>query len=257
MIEIENLTHLFDKKTASQQFEPACGAGRSLRLSRTEWGGEKHDGQDSDGNDSPPHRAARASAAWMSKSSPWKSNGGSVTSRNREPCTRTCRRASTLDLVASLHHLDPKQAGTRSDELLDIFDMLPEKNNRMTQFSKGMKQKVLLTSALLTKPDVLFLDEPLNGSRRQRRRPPSRNSSNIWPPRARRFSSALISWKWSSATCTRIAIVDKGIKTAEGTVPDILASTECGSLEDAFRKLTGVREVGEVTADFLSALERV
>jgi ABC-2 type transport system ATP-binding protein len=34
---------------------------------------------------------------------------------------------------------------------------------RMTEFSKGMKQKVVLSSALITKPDVLFLDEPLNG----------------------------------------------------------------------------------------------
>jgi ABC-2 type transport system ATP-binding protein len=66
--------------------------------------------------------------------------------------------AEYLELVACLHHLDPRTAKTRMDELLDLFGILDVKHQRMTEFSKGMKQKVLVSAALIHKPDVLFLE---------------------------------------------------------------------------------------------------
>jgi len=68
-----------------------------------------------------------------------------------------------LELVACLHHLDHSAAVARREELLELFGILDVRRQRMTEFSKGMKQKVLISAALIHKPEVLFLDEPLNG----------------------------------------------------------------------------------------------
>ena len=68
-----------------------------------------------------------------------------------------------LELMSCLYHLDPKSARSRREELLDLFGLLEVKDQRMTEFSKGMKQKIVIAAALMHRPDVLFLDEPLDG----------------------------------------------------------------------------------------------
>jgi len=57
--------------------------------------------------------------------------------------------------------------------------------------------------------------------------------------------------------CTRIFIIDKGRYVTDGTAQKIREETGSATLDEAFGKLTGVRDVGKVTADFLAALERV
>ena len=68
-----------------------------------------------------------------------------------------------LELVACLHHLEPKTAAARRNELLELFGLGEAQNQRMTEYSKGMRQKVVIAAALLHRPDVLFLDEPFDG----------------------------------------------------------------------------------------------
>src|SRR5262245_22263113 len=52
--------------------------------------------------------------------------------------------AEYLELVACLHHINPSSSAARSDELLGLFGLLGVRNQRMTEFSKGMKQKVVI-----------------------------------------------------------------------------------------------------------------
>src|SRR4051812_18243583 len=52
-----------------------------------------------------------------------------------------------LDLVASLHHLPTAATRTRIEELLTRFDLSAAMDQRLSEFSKGMKQKVLIASA--------------------------------------------------------------------------------------------------------------
>src|SRR5437868_2441539 len=66
-----------------------------------------------------------------------------------------------LELIASLYHLPKESAAHRIEEMLDRFDLAQAIDQRLSEFSKGMKQKVLIASALMHRPDVLFLDEPL------------------------------------------------------------------------------------------------
>ena len=161
-----------------------------------------------------------------------------------------------LEMVAALHHLDPSAAGARREELLTLFGILDVRHKRMTGFSKGMKQKVLLSAALIHRPDVLFLDEPLNGL--------DANAAMIVKELLKRLAAQGKTILFCShilevveRICTRILVIDKGHRVVEGTVPEICGQTGSTTLEDAFRKLTGLRDAGQVTAEFLAALDKV
>ena len=55
--------------------------------------------------------------------------------------------------------------------------------------------------------------------------------------------------------CTRIVIIAQGRRIIEGAPGQIAAETGTDSLEQAFARLTGVRDAGDVTRDLLHALE--
>ncbi len=164
--------------------------------------------------------------------------------------------AEYLDLVSNLHHLDPGTAAARVEELLDLFGILAEKHQRMTEFSKGMKQKVIISAALINKPDVLFLDEPLSGL--------DANAAMIFKELLKKLAAQGKTIFFSShilevveRICTRIVIINEGKQIIEGTTGEISSITGCPTLEEAFCKLTGVRDAKQSTTDFLAALERV
>jgi ABC-2 type transport system ATP-binding protein len=161
-----------------------------------------------------------------------------------------------LELMACLYHLDPRTAKARRAELLELFGLASVSTQRMTEFSKGMKQKVVIASALMHRPEVLFLDEPLDGL--------DANAAMVVKELLKRLAEQGRTILFCShilevveRICTRIVIINNGRRIAEGTPASIAAETGTTSLETAFSHLTGVRDVGQVTSDFLAALERV
>ncbi len=161
-----------------------------------------------------------------------------------------------LELIGCLYHLDTKSARTRREELLDLFGLSGVSHQRMSEFSKGMKQKVVIAAALIHKPDVLFLDEPLDGL--------DANAAMIVKELLKKLAAQGKTILFCShilevveRICTRIVIINDGRQIAEGTSAAIAQQVGATSLEDAFSRLTGVRDVGQVTTDFLAALERV
>ena len=164
--------------------------------------------------------------------------------------------AEYLELVACLHHLDRKTAATRSGELLELFGLTAEQHQRMTEFSKGMRQKVLIASALVHRPEVLFLDEPLDGL--------DANAAMIVKELLKQLAAQGKTILFCShildvveRICSRIVIINEGQQIADGTAQDICGSTGATTLEGAFSHLTGIRDVARVASDFLAALERV
>ncbi len=67
--------------------------------------------------------------------------------------------ADNLDFFRRLHGKDKKAV----DEVLRLVGMEEHRNKKVKNFSKGMKQKIMIARALVNDPDVLFLDEPTSG----------------------------------------------------------------------------------------------
>jgi len=68
-----------------------------------------------------------------------------------------------LDMVGRLYHLGARQSRTRARELIDLFDLTEAQNRPVKGFSGGMRRRIDLAGALVTRPEVLFLDEPTTG----------------------------------------------------------------------------------------------
>jgi len=160
-----------------------------------------------------------------------------------------------LELIGCLHHLEPATSSTRREELLEVFSLTADRHQRLKEFSKGMRQKVVIAAALIHKPDVLILDEPLDGI--------DANTALVVKELLRKLAAQGKTILFSShilevveRVTTRIFVIDKGRHVIDGTADDIRRRTGTASLDEAFGKLTGVRDAGLVTADFLAALDR-
>lgn len=64
-----------------------------------------------------------------------------------------------LQFVANIHHVPHEKV----NEIIDLVGISPEKSKKISQLSKGYKQRVGLAQAIIHSPDVLILDEPTNG----------------------------------------------------------------------------------------------
>jgi ABC-2 type transport system ATP-binding protein len=160
-----------------------------------------------------------------------------------------------LALVAALHQLDAAAASARSGELLEVFGLADAADQRLSDYSKGMKQKVLLAAALLHRPDVLLLDESLNGL--------DANSVHLVKEVLRGLAAQGKTILFCShlldvveRMCTRILVIAAGQRVAEGTAADIVAAAQVETLDRAFERLTGASSAERAAADLLAALER-
>jgi ABC-2 type transport system ATP-binding protein len=68
-----------------------------------------------------------------------------------------------LTMVGQLRNLPAKQTADCIDGLLRLFSLHRDRHTAIAAYSKGMRQKVLLSAALLHNPDLLLLDEPFSG----------------------------------------------------------------------------------------------
>ena len=131
----------------------------------------------------------------------------------------------------------------RRDALIAQVGLEEAANRPLRKFSKGMLQRIGLAQALLHRPKFLVLDEPMSGLD-----PIGRKffADLIYDLNQRgitiMFSSHILSDV--ERLCHRVAIMNKGHKVAEGTIPDLLAEDGMASLEDLF-----VRHAVEVNTD--------
>ena len=160
-----------------------------------------------------------------------------------------------LEMVACLHHVDPATTEARANEFLELFGLQDVSTHQMVEFSKGMKQKVVLSAALIHRPEVIFFDEPLNGL--------DAGAATIVKELVRKLAAQGKTILFCShilevveRMCTRIVIIDHGQQLMSGTPAEIASATGTTSLEAAFNELTGVRDVERLTSEFLTALDR-
>src|SRR3954468_16889560 len=121
-----------------------------------------------------------------------------------------------LVMFGRLFDLSPADARRRADELLERFDLADAANRPARTYSGGMRRRLDLASSLLTRPRMLFLDEPTTGLD-----PRSRNQ--IWTivrELVREGTTLLLTTQYleeADELADRIAVIDHGRVIAEGT----------------------------------------
>jgi ABC-2 type transport system ATP-binding protein len=68
-----------------------------------------------------------------------------------------------LEFIGAMYGLEPGQTKSRTDELIEFFDLTDDEDRTINTFSTGMKKKTSLAAAIIHAPSLLILDEPLEG----------------------------------------------------------------------------------------------
>lgn len=152
-----------------------------------------------------------------------------------------------VSFVASLYGVDPAQSAADAEPLYQGFDLADKADELCKAYSHGMKKKAHIIAVLVTRPRVLFLDEPTTGL----------------DPRSARFLKDLLReycdeggtafltthiLDVAERICDRIGIIDGGSLLAEGTMAELRAPGAAESLEDIFLRLTEDEPAGSTGA---------
>jgi ABC-2 type transport system ATP-binding protein len=145
-----------------------------------------------------------------------------------------------LRFAAALYGHQGAVVERRIDELLELFDLTPWKNELTESYSHGMRQKLIISGALVHKPEVIVVDEPMVGLDPKS----ARLLKDLFRQFVDRGGTVLMSthtMEVAEVMCDRIAIVYHGKIAAQGTMEDLRRQTASGdaTLEDLFLRLTG------------------
>jgi ABC-2 type transport system ATP-binding protein len=152
-----------------------------------------------------------------------------------------------LLLVASLYRMPKEISIQRAEMLMEMFGLADRADELLEGFSHGMRQKVVLSSALIHQPQVILLDEPTVGLD-----PASaRLLKDILLELAKQGVAVFISThilEIAERMCHRVGILKGGKMIAQGSPEELRQSTGHAreSLEDIFLELTGGHENDEL-----------
>ena len=153
-----------------------------------------------------------------------------------------------LEFMGALYDVPSDTLSERIDDLLKLFGLYGRRDHLLEGYSRGMKQKILIASAMIHDPPILFFDEP----------------TSMLDPRAALMVKDLIKKLADSARktificshilpvveelCDRIGIISQGRLIALGTIDEIITQTKTKTLEEAFIAITGGVEEKELLA---------
>ena len=158
-----------------------------------------------------------------------------------------------LELMGRLQDVPEESLQLRIGRLLEQFQLTGY--SRLDEYSKGMRQKVLLSAALLHNPDIVMLDEPLSGL--------DVNTGLMVRDLVAALAADGKAILYSShvldiveRVCDRVLIIHEGRLIADGSLESLKESTQSGSLEDVFRQLTRVDETISGVSEIIESLRQ-
>jgi ABC-2 type transport system ATP-binding protein len=157
-----------------------------------------------------------------------------------------------LTFVGKMYHMDDRLIEERSQKMLDSFGLLGNMDQRMDSFSKGMRQKVLITSGLLHNPSIVIMDEPLSGLDanavimvKEMLQVLKQEGKTIF------YCSHMMDVV--EKVSDRIVLINQGKIIADGTISDLKQGGD-ESLEQIFSRLTASGNLMERADSFANAL---
>ena len=148
-----------------------------------------------------------------------------------------------LEYTAALWDIPGAEARAQAQSLLAQLGLAERAGDRLEGFSRGMKQKVALAAALLHRPSLLMLDEPLTGLDATA----ARTVKDMLQQFVAAGGTVLLTThilEVAERLAQRIGIIHRGRLCAEGTLDELRAQTGLpgATLEDVFLKLVGTTE---------------
>jgi len=144
-----------------------------------------------------------------------------------------------LLFAARMHRIERDEARRRTEELLEFLSLADERSKLVVDYSLGMRKKLALACALVHNPQVLFLDEPLNGI--------DPVSGRVVMDLLQRLARKGVTLFFTSHVldvverlCDEVAIIDRGRIVAQGSLDEIRSQRALAgdaTLEDVFLKL--------------------
>ena len=160
-----------------------------------------------------------------------------------------------LQLAGRLHGLRRNVLEPRVNELLRLFGLWDDRHALLASYSKGMRQKILLSAALLHDPDLLILDEPFSGL--------DVNAAMVLRSLLRAFAERKKTVLYSShvlevveKVATSVLILRKGQVVAHDSVVNLRALMAQASLEGVFAQLTQTEDTDAIAQRILEAVAR-
>jgi ABC-2 type transport system ATP-binding protein len=155
--------------------------------------------------------------------------------------------AEFLRFVAGLFGQSGPDVETRSRELLAVFDLEEWRDELVESYSHGMRQKLIISSAFVHRPDVIVVDEPHVGLD-PRAVKTLKQLFREYTKRGHTIMMSTHTLEVAETMCDRIAIMNGGRIRACGTMDELRADAVAGAagLEDIFLRLTGDNAVREL-----------
>lgn len=158
-----------------------------------------------------------------------------------------------LELVGTLRSMPPPRMKSKIDSFLELFSLTPHRHVALGSYSKGMRQRILLISALMDNPGVLILDEPLSGL--------DVTSALIFKSLIQSLSAkGKIIFYCSHVlevvekVCSRLLILRKGQVIASGSTEEVRQRIGEASLENIFLQLVEERDVSQIAHDIVDVM---
>lgn len=138
-----------------------------------------------------------------------------------------------LEFIGSLYGLKGKELKNRIEEVIELVGLSLEKHKKITQLSKGYRQRVGLAQAMIHNPEVLILDEPTTGLDPNQLVEIRNLIKEVGKNKTVIFSSHIM--QEVEALCDRVVIINRGKIVADGNLAELKGER---AMEEVFRELT-------------------
>lgn len=159
-----------------------------------------------------------------------------------------------LQLAGRLRGLPEAVLNEKIDALLNLFSLFEHRFSQISSYSKGMKQKILITAALLHNPEILIFDEPLSGL--------DVTSALVFKNLVRSLAREGKMILYSSHVlevvekiCTSVIILRQGTIVAHDSVERLRTLLQSASLEDVFSQLVVEEDTEKLAGEMVAVMK--
>ncbi len=142
-----------------------------------------------------------------------------------------------LNFIGDVYKVPVDERKKTIGELAERFELTAALNSQILSYSHGMRQKLMVIAALLHKPEVWILDEPMTGldpksafELKQMMKEHTQNGNSVF------FSTHVL--EVAEKLCDKVIIIKKGKKLYDGTLEQLEKKNKDKNLEDIFLELT-------------------